>query len=622
MCSKDEQSPYLKCDISPGQCAVLEAAAGTGKTYNITNIVARIIMERADVTIDKMVIVTFTRAAAGELKFRISQRLAALEKESVVPDTQDELLLLAQQKGIDRAEIRKRLRLALLNFDRAMIGTIHSFAMRSLSENSFSSRLKFEFTLNESAPRIISELCNDFYRSICYENNIFKTCIKKDDLEKYCLKLIADPEIKIVWPEDISDTDITELLKQLKNKDQELINPPYGRKKALQTERGKIIAGIKKVIFERAYDDISKKYHAMCSEENFLGNDDLILKMCDALEDKNLVKQLQQTFPAGLIDEFQDTNNTQFKIFEKIFVDNPDSTFIVVGDPKQAIYRFRNCDIQTYIKAINLMKEKRNAQDFSMDINRRSGAKYIEVLNKIFESDNSFAMDGIKMPLQSAVADSKVLLEPDGQKEIDYPIQAAVDMEMPVDDIYYQCAADIYDFLNKKYLLPLDPPRPVAAGDIAILVNGAWKNAEKLRNALQKFNIPARRMKNANVFNTPEAVQLVSFLEGVLNYNDNDTLLRALITPLSDIALNAIKSEKIVAQRAGWMQELNELWHKRSFMIMFNELLIRFNVPDRLEDRSMSSFNTIADILGEEEFTRKLTPLALLNSLQKHISKA
>ena len=78
--NNSEPTPYLNCNIHRGKCSVIEAAAGTGKTFNITNITARIIMERSDVTIDKMVIVTFTRAAAGELKTRISQRLAELEK--------------------------------------------------------------------------------------------------------------------------------------------------------------------------------------------------------------------------------------------------------------------------------------------------------------------------------------------------------------------------------------------------------------------------------------------------------------------------------------------------------------------------------------------------------------
>jgi ATP-dependent exoDNAse (exonuclease V) beta subunit len=55
----------------------------------------------------------------------------------------------------------------------------------------------------------------------------------------------------------------------------------------------------------------------------------------------------------------------------------------VVGDPRQAIYRFRNCDLNTYLAARTLMLDKENAQRFDMNLNRRSGKKYIEQLNLI-----------------------------------------------------------------------------------------------------------------------------------------------------------------------------------------------------------------------------------------------
>ena len=160
--------PYEKCHVHSGQRIVIEAAAGTGKTHNITRIVARIIMERPDVTIDKMVIVTFTRAAAAELKTRISQLLTQLEY-AVATGThaQEELIqkilkeLPESQHAEVLAAIRKRLRIALLNLDTAAIGTIHSFASRCLTENGFDSNLKFGFSLSESTDGIINDFLND-----------------------------------------------------------------------------------------------------------------------------------------------------------------------------------------------------------------------------------------------------------------------------------------------------------------------------------------------------------------------------------------------------------------------------------------------------------------------------
>ena len=716
--------PYLACEIDAGKCAVIEAAAGTGKTYNITNIVARIIMERSDVSIDQMVIVTFTRAAAGELKNRISQRLAALEKSADTPEADDELLQLALKKGISIKEIKKQLRLALLNFDRAMIGTIHSFAMRSLSENTFSSNLQFEFTLNEGTSAIVKELCNDFYRSFFYkeENLPLKSSLTPKLIEQYCFKRMADPDLVIVTPQTEIDKN-TFSLEQLAPEEeklnarlQELLGPynkilndyesakadrdqkqadkqnksqietslPKGseeRKKAaaetkiateewraakdnagklktefeswekqkkiidselkeLEKQKNKYLSAIKQSesdnelvrICEEAFKYVTTEYQRLSKEKNFLGNDDLILKMGEALEDEAFVRQLQAAYPVGLIDEFQDTNDSQFKIFNRIFLENPQSTFLVVGDPRQAIYRFRNCDINTYLKAKNLMcSGPRKAQFFSMNVNYRSGAKYISAINAIFTPQGSFAMAmaDMNMPEQYAAPDSKVLLTSKGQ-EIEYPIQAVVDSDAPCQQIYDRCAVDIYNLIKGNYQLPPTKdhpaPRPVGFGDIAILTN-KWTSAALIRESLQKCGIPARLIKNPNVFDTPEAQQLMTFLEGVLNFNNQTALLRAVITPLCDLELPDIKSEDAVESRAHILNELNTLWHKRSFMLMFNELLIRFNVPERFcarpgGERSLSNLTTIADILGEESFTRKLTPLALLNTFQKHITKA
>ena len=683
-------TPYLECRIDAGCRAIIEAAAGTGKTHNIARIVARLIMERQDLTIDKMVIVTFTRAAAGELKTRIAQLLAELE-EAVTADPEHELIQLAmKEKGIAADELRKRLRMALLNFDQAMIGTIHSFAMRSLKENSFNGKLKFEFTLNEGTSAIISELCNDFYRGFFYEkeNNFLKPHLKKDFLQSYCFKRMANPQMQILWPENcVSDpralwqqleterSKAEELyaaaaaeeqsrneIKKEKDSEAKKLPPRTPERKAanaiadaakeawreakgyaaelkgklteIENKINSCIIAFQKEVCEKTFEFVSGEFARICNEKNFLGNDDLILKMRDSVQDEAFARQLQERFTVGLIDEFQDTNDTQFEIFEKIFLGNPSSTFIVVGDPRQAIYRFRNCDLNTYLAARTLMCEKENAQLFSMNLNRRSGKRYIDMLNLIFDRPNAFAMPDrdMKMPEQSALEDAQVLLEPGGGKEILTPIEAAVAPDgMSHDDIYDHCAADIYNMIQAGYQIPAtekSPARPVTFGDFAILTNGSWTtHGEKIRAALQKYNIPVRLMKSPNVFATPEALQLATFLEGILNFNNKDALLRALLTPIGDLSIDQLSSEEEIQIRTAKLNELNTLWYKRSFMVMYNELTVLFDLPRRLSalaggERSSANFNTIADILGEEAFMYKLTPRAVLNSLLKHINAA
>ncbi|MBO5791550.1 MAG: UvrD-helicase domain-containing protein [Lentisphaeria bacterium] len=719
--------PYLKCEIAKGKCSIIEAAAGTGKTYNITNIVARIIMERNDVTIDKMVIVTFTRAAAGELKSRISQRLAELESavNAGVLD-KDDLLINLQEKlaknELTLKQLKTRLRLALLNFDRAMIGTIHSFAMRSLSENGFDSRQKFGFVLNENTKGIISQLCNDYWRSLTYRPDAaqIRECFAeagkgtKDFICHYVFKRLENPALEFLYHKDMPTVtrweDIAsckeefsrkleaeiavytlqqeelanalqavkdqikeqnKLIKTLnstltKAKKAELKSPSPENSEAVMLARSQVdeaetclellkkeetkrknaldscnseIKVIKskaefparaflKHCCEEAFEHVSREYRRISEEKNFLSNDDLILQMAAAVSqpDSSLAAKLKEKYPVGLIDEFQDTNDSQFTIFRKIFLENPESTFIVVGDPRQAIYRFRGGDIASYLTAKEDMLTQRSARLFPMNVNRRSGEKYITSLNTIFSPDWAFAMEGMQLPEQSALKGSQVLLTPDGE-EVPAPIIGAVAPAMPLEDVYAHCAADVYRMIKDKYQIPGHedvPARSIEAGDIAILTNCSWAKAEKIREALRRYGIPARLMKNSDVFTTPEARQLLTFLEGIINCGDRECLLRALITPLGDLELCDLKSEENIELRARRMQELNNIWHKRSFMVMYNELFIQFRVNDRLagNDLSLSNFNTIADVLCEESFTWKLTPSAVLRSLERHIRDA
>ena len=699
--------PYLDCNIFSGSRTVIEAAAGTGKTYNITNIVARMILERDDVSIDNMVIVTFTRAAAGELKNRISQRLADLE-QAIAADKPDELLQHALDLGIAREDIRKRLRLALLNFDRAMIGTIHSFAMRCLSENGFDSRLQFGFTLNENTSGIINDLCRDFARSFTYreEDADLKSYFEKVSVQRYVQNLMAAPHLAVCWqdiPQQPSDAPLAEIyakvvkecaelrqqqeavqaefdslqpqltaadetlkdaeekqkeaskiLRKLKDKkydgtpekiqaEQELqgaekvlaeaqkqydclkkCSDEYASQiSTLQKKKSDADNSIPRAVCEKSYAHVHREYRRICEEKNILGNDDLILKMCEALVNPALVTQLQKKFPVGLIDEFQDTNTSQFEIFEKIFLQNSESTFFVVGDPRQAIYRFRNCDIETYLAAKEAILAG-GGQCFSMNTNRRSGAKYITALNTLFEGTTTFAMRDMAMPEQYAPeTPSQVLLRADGT-EIPTPIEGVYDETKGRLEMYEECASDICKLLNSSYRLPGENSRPVECGDIAILTNVSWKNITELRDILRKKGVPVRMMKNPNVFATSEAETLATFLEGVLDPFRNDALLRALITPLSDLELFELNSEKNIEVRAALLQDLNQLWHNRSFMVMYNELFVKLNVTERLlrtpgGDRALSNYNTIADILCEKEFTSKLTPGALLRLLRKEI---
>jgi exodeoxyribonuclease V beta subunit len=153
---------------------LLEASAGTGKTHNITNLVMRLVSER-DVRIDRLLVVTFTRAATAELRERVRRRLgqgiAALTTAATDPDDlpdqeEDHVLhdfVARAQKEDAVARWRQRLLLAHETFDEAAISTIHGFCQKTLQQSAFESDLDFEAELREDLQPLLEEIVDDFF---------------------------------------------------------------------------------------------------------------------------------------------------------------------------------------------------------------------------------------------------------------------------------------------------------------------------------------------------------------------------------------------------------------------------------------------------------------------------
>ncbi len=144
---------------------VLEASAGTGKTYTIEGLVLRLIVER-NVPVDKILVVTFTEAATAELRYRIRNRLAAAERALTDGDDESEALTgtVLKNAGIDAAAAARRLRVALLLFDQARIATIHGFCRRTLREFAFECAYLFDAEVLTDATAMVESVVNDYWR--------------------------------------------------------------------------------------------------------------------------------------------------------------------------------------------------------------------------------------------------------------------------------------------------------------------------------------------------------------------------------------------------------------------------------------------------------------------------
>ena len=174
----------LSCSLD--NVNVIEASAGTGKTYNIQNLYARLILLKG-LSIDSILVVTFTDAAAKELKDRIRSILNEIYVYYQGETSTKEIKELASQSfyidkngnniEIDLETRKKRLSLALRNFDDAAIYTIHGFCRKMLDDYSFESGILFNVELEKDVGPIIQDIVEDFWRRESYDVDSFNTAL-------------------------------------------------------------------------------------------------------------------------------------------------------------------------------------------------------------------------------------------------------------------------------------------------------------------------------------------------------------------------------------------------------------------------------------------------------------
>ena len=190
---------------------LIEASAGTGKTYSITSLVLRLVAEQG-LSIDQILVVTYTRAATAELRVRIRQRLGlAVEalRGGIAPDDDEVIRSLLEQAGDGGAHTARQLQLrlqeALEGFDAAAIYTIHGFCQRTLLNHAFESGASFGLELVRDTSPLLDELVDDALTTMRhdldrYEYRIVTRCcgLRRADLRSLARAATDDPEMEIV----------------------------------------------------------------------------------------------------------------------------------------------------------------------------------------------------------------------------------------------------------------------------------------------------------------------------------------------------------------------------------------------------------------------------------------
>ncbi len=227
---------------------LIEAAAGTGKTHNIQNLAARLIVEHG-LTIGQIVVVTFTEAAAAELGERLRTVLAGLlgavdrrpPEDPVQRARAEALLARFAACGIAPDRQRARLQLALRDFDDANVSTLHGFCGRVLSENAFESGVAFQARLEKNLTGYVEKLLGDFCRSRRYGNSPLPgvNAVRPEELLPTVLTVLGRPNLRLSGSRSPDDSAAmleqlwTEALAALRSSwRSDLLTPLYGRLKS------------------------------------------------------------------------------------------------------------------------------------------------------------------------------------------------------------------------------------------------------------------------------------------------------------------------------------------------------------------------------------------------------
>lgn len=713
----------LEREQSVHRHAFLEASAGTGKTYAIENIVSRLITddEQEPLTIDKILIVTFTRAATRELKDRIRNKLSSnlsllktAQSNGECVKGMPDYLAAHIERGYDA--IKKAIRhieQALLSFDHAQIFTIHSFCWRMLKNYAMEAKISLETTCREDQTldmALLNQVVRDFLltqltmpeyspqqlkilasrfkndsdslissllKEVSKGLEVFPTrsfdklfvefqrCMSSLNLEPEKLRedlLIHAQSYKLhnmkkeLKPEFVKaielfscffessswTTDDFELL--IENG---LITDSFSeenrRSKPLSTAKSSLhyptlIESIKtslapiinearssSSIYSRVVADCVSFVRKYQEQEEMFGHNDLLHKMRTAINNAPFAERIRKMYSAVIVDEFQDTDPIQWEIFSQLFA-NEDvwkGYMILVGDPKQSIYAFRQADIYTYLSAINKLGHDAHA---TLSTNYRSVPLLVDAINALFKTGKGifslprFSQELPYKEVRAGITDS-VNKQPCLQFLAVTHESSARDPVKEVESFYlFPAIADEILRLHESESIPFKHN--------AILVADRHQ-ARRLTAYLKQRNIGVKAQKGKDLSNSSVVDSLRELLTGILNFHSRSSLAVALggrLIGMTHAELQALEDESKMVKILIQCEQLRVTLNQHGFASFFQQFMQTSWHEDKKSvcEKLLNAYEghelyrllqDLADLLIEEEHERDLHPFGLIGYL-------
>ena len=735
--SMAETIPLNPITLPLNQISLIEASAGTGKTYTIGSLYLRLLLKAGEnnfsrpLNVEEILVVTFTDMATEELKKKIRERITdVIDKLTAFAETQDKSafkndeFLTALCDNLNIFEAIHRLKLAEQNMDLAAIYTIHGFCRRMLMQYAFHSGIHFNLELIKDQSDLLVRFANEFWREHFYplpfemadfianelgspdyvlsllESDLGKNLIVDLDnqqalsisitefLHQYLGEYFKDIKaLKRFWLESAGK--ISELITEELNKDYAKGEPKSLSRRSYNTSRlakwidqvndwandprdyvlnetlmsyftqsalgekgeegaSPFIAQIFTELEERANalmsPDLLRRvilyhyrqglqqklldYKLNHQEKSF---DDLLRLFCEALQGpqgNELAEMIRFQYPFAMIDEFQDTDSQQYAIFSKIYRDNPEKNtgFIMIGDPKQAIYRFRGADIFTYLKASDEAQSR-----FELTKNYRSEKHLVDGVNALFDFPQSpFIYQNINFTAVDS-RDDHLRFYLNGKAEPAYRFYLTESDKMNKTEMAKICAISIQHWLksaaeNQAVFQNEDTCKTLQPANIAVLVKNRYEAADVIQE-LQKLGIASVYLSDqSSVFDSHVAVELLRILKACLNVAERP-ILNAIATAL--FGLNAADIHQIQQNEADWQRwadsfaQYQQTWQRQGILVMLHQILLEQGISERLlsqatGERDLTDFLHLAEIL-QQAATLHESEAALLSWFEKQI---
>ncbi len=527
--------------------ALIEASAGTGKTYALESIVLKLVQEKGyDAT--SILLVTFNEKAAGELKDRIRK---ALEKANALPD----------------------------NFDEMTICTIHSFCRQLLSEYAFESGVPMKSEIGGDsdalAHKAVLEVLLDKEFSDEYQDKLFEV------LEDVKIKSVAEliEEVQDI----VSNTSCAKLCASMET----AIAARKTTKGTKDIRRKELLLKLVKRALVR--------FEELKNQAALLTFDDMVVRAAEVVTStpldegekstqRRFFDSIRERYRVALVDEFQDTDAHQWDIFRTLFSSQENKVegkelkpgfLLVVGDPKQSIYSFRGADVKVYCAARDQI-----AQQKTLDETYRSRSALVDAFNICFRDDQAGALDANNEKRGSdwfkdgaagaGISYKDVFFPRVGNKKFDGLCDdedAVLLLESMPDRVspsaygggcFGNNASCLPEFMKRAaremlYLKSLNPApwtrkehdeekTTFSYGDMCVLV-ATNNDAAVVRRILAKYGIPYGQYKQQGIYKSPEAEGVLALLDYLARPNGSGNRAALLVSPI--IGVHPSKLSKI-----------------------------------------------------------------------------